>query len=390
MFEGLEGRAMLSTTPPLVHPSGLTATPSSSTALKLNWSDTSTHEAGYKIERSTDGTHFSQISTVGANVESYTSGGLTQGRKYYYRVRAYSNAGNSSYSNVASATPAGSGTKASPTVVTPSVTKIAGNSNLAAISVDWGNLQPSNTPKIISILKSLHVRAVRLWWGMNTWSNRGGNWAMQEASMFKAAGFKVLMNVGVADVPTYSQAAGFFNYLAHNSRALSNVDIWEIGNEPDRPPFWHGSPSQYVNNVLKAAWDQLHPVGAKILGAGPSWDPNFAQTMVDAGYLKYCDYAGMHPYGNNVAQCIDRATRAVAVYRGKPVIFSEWNVRGATSESQWISELNQVAPTIARVSYMAFYFGLEKCNSMAGPSGLVNPDYSPNGGYYNMFKNWLS
>jgi len=394
IFEGLEDRALFSATFPPADPSALAAKAASSTAIKLNWHDNSVRETGYKIERSTDGSHFSQINVVSANTQSYTSGGLNNGKKYYFRVRAYNSGGNSHYTNVASAVTGSttSSTSSTTTTTNTKTTKTSSgvlSSNFAGVSVNIGGLQPSNTAKYIAVLKTLHVKAVRLWFGMDSWNNRGGNWGMQEAHLFHSAGFKVLMNVGVADVPSYSQAAGFFNYIRNRPGALNDVDIWEIGNEPDRPPFWHGTPSQYVNNVLKAAWDVLHPAGAKILGAGPSWDPNFAQTLVDAGYLKYCDYAGMHPYGGSVAQVLDRATRAVAAYRGKPVIFSEWNVRGATSTSQWSSELNQIAPALSKIGAMAFYFGLQKCNSMAGPSGLINSDGSPNGPYYSMYKSWF-
>jgi len=43
-------------------------------------------------------TTFAQIATVGANKTTYTDGGNAQGT-YYYRVRAYNGAGDSTYSN---------------------------------------------------------------------------------------------------------------------------------------------------------------------------------------------------------------------------------------------------------------------------------------------------
>jgi len=55
-------------------------------------------------ERSTNGKSYSQIATGGANVITFADTGLRSGRKYYYRVRAYSSAGNSTYSNIASTT----------------------------------------------------------------------------------------------------------------------------------------------------------------------------------------------------------------------------------------------------------------------------------------------
>ena len=50
---------------------------------------------------------FTQIASVGANVRTYGSTGLGGGTRYWYRVRAYNTAGNSAYSNEASATTLG-------------------------------------------------------------------------------------------------------------------------------------------------------------------------------------------------------------------------------------------------------------------------------------------
>lgn len=57
--------------------------------LKLTWSDNSGDEAGFRIERSTDGgTTFVRVQTVAANTVEYTDTGLTQSTAYTYRVRA--------------------------------------------------------------------------------------------------------------------------------------------------------------------------------------------------------------------------------------------------------------------------------------------------------------
>jgi hypothetical protein len=84
-------------------PTGLVATALSRSQIRLTWTDASSNETGFRIERSTNGTSFSQIASVGAGVTSYTSTGLSKNRTYWYRVRAYNAAGNSSYSNTASA-----------------------------------------------------------------------------------------------------------------------------------------------------------------------------------------------------------------------------------------------------------------------------------------------
>src|ERR1051325_867504 len=82
-------------------PSGLTATAVSNDQINLAWSQGSGSEDGFKIERSADGVNFTQITTVGINVSSYSNTGLLGNTRYYYRVRSYNTAGNSGYSNVA-------------------------------------------------------------------------------------------------------------------------------------------------------------------------------------------------------------------------------------------------------------------------------------------------
>ncbi|MGH7597289.1 MAG: fibronectin type III domain-containing protein, partial [bacterium] len=86
-------------------PSGLTATTVSNSRIDLAWTDNATTETGFKIERKIGaGGTYTQIDTVGANVTSYASTGLTGSTAYYYRVRAYNVSGNSAYSDGANAT----------------------------------------------------------------------------------------------------------------------------------------------------------------------------------------------------------------------------------------------------------------------------------------------
>jgi hypothetical protein len=82
-------------------PSTLKATAISSSRIDLGWTDNSTNETGFKIERAASSSGpFSQIATVGTNVTSYSNTGLNPNTMYYYQVRAYNTAGNSGYSNI--------------------------------------------------------------------------------------------------------------------------------------------------------------------------------------------------------------------------------------------------------------------------------------------------
>ncbi len=86
-------------------PTGLSATAISSSQINLSWTDNSNNETGFKIERKigANGT-YTQIATIGANINTYSDTGLTWGTTYYYRTRAYNSFGDSTYSNEVSAT----------------------------------------------------------------------------------------------------------------------------------------------------------------------------------------------------------------------------------------------------------------------------------------------
>ncbi len=85
-------------------PTNLLATAISSSQIALSWTDNSTNENGFRIQRSSDGITFVLIATVGIDVTTYTDDGLMAVTTYYYRARAYNSDGNSALSNVGSAT----------------------------------------------------------------------------------------------------------------------------------------------------------------------------------------------------------------------------------------------------------------------------------------------
>jgi formylglycine-generating enzyme required for sulfatase activity len=84
-------------------PSGLSASSLSVSKIHLSWTDNSSNETGFKIERSPDGSSgWTQVQETGANAVSWDDTGLTIGDTYYYRMRSYNlSAGDSTYSNIA-------------------------------------------------------------------------------------------------------------------------------------------------------------------------------------------------------------------------------------------------------------------------------------------------
>ncbi len=97
-----------------LEPDALTATTVSSTQINLSWNDRSNNELGFKIEQAVGAGAFSQVATVGANVTTYSDPGLTPSQLYRYKVRAYNNNGDSSYTTIAQDTTSSGGSPTAP------------------------------------------------------------------------------------------------------------------------------------------------------------------------------------------------------------------------------------------------------------------------------------
>ena len=85
-------------------PGGLILTAISSQRIDLAWTDSSSNESGFRIERAIGSGSFTEIGTAAANVTTFQSTGLTANTLYSYRIRAFNTAGNSNYCPAASAT----------------------------------------------------------------------------------------------------------------------------------------------------------------------------------------------------------------------------------------------------------------------------------------------
>jgi hypothetical protein len=82
-------------------PASLTAKAASTTSINLKWSDRSTDESGFHLERSSGSSGWVRIATVGANTTAYTATGLTRNTSYSFRLQSYNGNGVSTYSNTA-------------------------------------------------------------------------------------------------------------------------------------------------------------------------------------------------------------------------------------------------------------------------------------------------
>ncbi|MGA2063196.1 MAG: LamG-like jellyroll fold domain-containing protein, partial [Thermoguttaceae bacterium] len=132
-----------STAPTIQAPTNLCALPqyqNQTTQIALSWDDNSTTEANYTVERSTNGTSWTVISsTLAANTISYVDSGRAENTLYYYRVKATNGTTSSDYSPVVScrtilAAPYGVGTW---------------GSNPSGVNLGWNNASSVNTGETI-------------------------------------------------------------------------------------------------------------------------------------------------------------------------------------------------------------------------------------------------
>ena len=89
---------------PPAAPTNLLASSPSKGVINLTWTDNSSNETGFVIERSTSmDSGFVQIAAAGTNSTSYSDRTVARKTTYYYRVRAVRGTATSGYSNIAAA-----------------------------------------------------------------------------------------------------------------------------------------------------------------------------------------------------------------------------------------------------------------------------------------------
>ncbi len=114
-------------------PSQLTATPTSTTQVRLTWRDNAGNESGYRVERR-GYAGFVEIAALPAGSDRYTAAGMAPATPFEFRVRAVNTQGFSAYSNAAAAVTRG--------VVGPCVanaTTLCLLSGTVRVEVDWKN-----------------------------------------------------------------------------------------------------------------------------------------------------------------------------------------------------------------------------------------------------------
>jgi aqualysin 1 len=130
LYSLITGPAPPPPTPPAA-PTGLGLSNVTTSSIDLNWTDNASNEDGFKVQRSLNGSTWSDIATLGVNATSYSNTGLSSGVLYYYRVYAFNTGGNSGFSNTASATTLLPPAPAAPTSL------VLSNVTTSSIDLNW-------------------------------------------------------------------------------------------------------------------------------------------------------------------------------------------------------------------------------------------------------------
>ena len=123
-----DGNGNSTTTVVPLPPTNLIGVVGSTTQINLSWTDNSTNETGFKIQRRTGSSIYTIVGTVNSDVLTFSDTGLTPGTTYIFRVYSYNSVGDSpTYSNEVTVT-----TTAIITLATLTTTAVSGITTTAA------------------------------------------------------------------------------------------------------------------------------------------------------------------------------------------------------------------------------------------------------------------
>ncbi len=248
---------------PAVAPTSLIATTQGPSSIKLDWTDNSTDETGFKVYRSLNSNGpYSEITTLGANSLTFTNNtGLTSNTIYYYKVTAYKSTVESE-SNIAFAQTANNNPVFSPTV--PDVYVLAGTSreiNISTTDVENNprSLSGSNLPDFVSIL-----------------DNGNGTGKLLVAPTITDIG--IYKNVKVKVMDSYNGATSESIFITVGDPQYTHALYVNFGNNPGASEPWNNTSGLNTLNNLEFADGSPSTISMQnVSGWGTSSDTGFKE-----------------------------------------------------------------------------------------------------------------
>lgn len=102
LIQKLENRILFSQFPPVTAPSDFSGSALSSTSVQLTWTDNSSNELNFLIERGLDGLSYEPIASAPRESQKFVDFTVEPSTTYYYRIRAHGKNANSAFVNLGS------------------------------------------------------------------------------------------------------------------------------------------------------------------------------------------------------------------------------------------------------------------------------------------------
>lgn len=263
----------------------------------------------------------------------------------------------------------------------------------------------TDVAKAAPVMKDLGVKWTRVFVDVFDWETPARHAGMDRAVRLKEAGFNVVVVFNDHPdnpdrTPDYETTRAYFEWVLTQEDLVAAVDVWEILNELNLEQYWpqDATPSDYVDNILKAAWDTVGAVEGELILGGSwtayqngEWGVSITKEYIDAGYLNYVDYANLHPYTDNLANLKKVTSAALELFGDKPLFIGEWNFKQWSNHESWVRELNQARAWLHDRVETLIYYRLIGFSSEGGWPGLVQNDggeYVPTPLFYDMYKKW--
>ncbi|MBK0369305.1 LamG-like jellyroll fold domain-containing protein [Flavobacterium agrisoli] len=172
-----------------------------SSSFTVNWGDNATNETNYVLERSTNGTDFTIIATLNANMERYDETGLTPNTQYYYRVKAINATESSVYTKTATIT-----TAPIPTAPAKTTTPFPATANT--------NVELSNGTTVLKWSGSANTTSYSVYFGTDA------------AHLNKLADVPYVANASYSVSNVLAATNYFWRVDATNEKGTATGDVW--------------------------------------------------------------------------------------------------------------------------------------------------------------------
>ncbi len=169
----------------------------------VNWNDNADNETNYILERSTNGTTFTELATLAANITSYNETGLTPNTQYYYRVKAINSTESSVYTTVAS-------------VTTPPIPSAPTKATTPTPSTGNNNVELTNGNLLLKWTGSSNTTSYAVYFGTNT------------SNLIKMA------DIAYSATPSYQMTSlspattYYWRIDASNAKGVATGDVWSF------------------------------------------------------------------------------------------------------------------------------------------------------------------